>query len=110
MTYYNEETGYSVVRLDVPGQRDLVSVVGNLPEVQPGESLHLEGTWATHQMYGRQFRVERCEQVLPATVEGIKKYLGSGLVKGVGPVTAARIVHEQLGAVGPHHAHVRAGK
>jgi exodeoxyribonuclease V alpha subunit len=97
VTYYNEETGYSVVRLDVPGQRDLVSVVGNLPEVQPGESLRLEGTWATHQLYGRQFRVERCEQVLPATVEGIKKYLGSGLVKGVGPVTAERIV-QRFGA------------
>ncbi|MBN1977002.1 MAG: ATP-dependent RecD-like DNA helicase [Anaerolineae bacterium] len=97
VTYYNEETGYSVVRLDVPGQRDLATVVGNLPEVQPGESLRLEGTWATHQLYGRQFRVERCEQVLPATVEGIKKYLGSGLVKGVGPVTAARIV-QRFGA------------
>jgi exodeoxyribonuclease V alpha subunit len=97
VTYYNEETGYSVVRLDVPGQRDLVSVVGNLPEVQPGESLRLEGTWATHQLYGRQFKVERCEQVLPATVEGIKKYLGSGLVKGVGPVTAARIT-QRFGA------------
>ncbi|MBN1812667.1 MAG: ATP-dependent RecD-like DNA helicase, partial [Anaerolineae bacterium] len=97
VTYYNEETGYSVLRLDVPGQRDLVAVVGNLPEVQPGESLRLEGTWTTHQQYGRQFKVERCEQVLPATVEGIKKYLGSGLVKGVGPVTATRIV-QRFGA------------
>ncbi len=97
VTYYNEETGYSVIRLDVPGQRDLVTVVGNLPEVQPGESLRLEGTWTTHQQYGRQFKVERCEQVLPATVEGIKKYLGSGLVKGVGPVTATRIV-QRFGA------------
>jgi len=97
VTYYSEETGYSVVRLDVRGQRDLVTVVGNLPEVQPGESLRLEGAWSTHQQYGRQFKVERCEQVLPATVEGIKKYLGSGLVKGVGPVTAARIV-QRFGA------------
>jgi exodeoxyribonuclease V alpha subunit len=97
VTYYNEETGYSVVRLDVRGQRDLVTVVGNLPEVQPGESLRLEGVWTTHQQYGRQFKVECCEQVLPATVEGIKKYLGSGLVKGVGPVTAARIV-QRFGA------------
>jgi exodeoxyribonuclease V alpha subunit len=97
VTYYNEETGYSVVRLDVPGQRDLVTIVGNLPEVQPGESLRLAGVWTTHQQYGRQFKVEHCEQVLPATVEGIKKYLGSGLVKGVGPVTAARIV-QRFGA------------
>ena len=92
ITYYNEETGYSVIRLNVPGRSDLVTVVGNLPEVQPGESLRLEGIWTTHPQYGRQFKAERCQQVLPATVEGIKRYLGSGLVKGVGPVTAARIV------------------
>jgi len=92
VTYYNEETGYSVIRLNVPGRSDLVTVVGSLPEVQPGESLRLEGLWTTHPQYGRQFKAERCQQVLPATIEGIKRYLGSGLVKGVGPVTAARIV------------------
>ena len=97
VTYYSEETGYSVIRLNVPGQRGLVTIVGNLPEVNPGESLRLEGTWTTHPQYGRQFKTERCEQVLPATVEGIKRYLGSGLVKGVGPVTAARIV-QRFGA------------
>jgi len=102
VTYYNEETGYSVIRLNVKGRsgptgRALVTVVGNLPEVNPGESLRLEGTWTTHPQYGRQFKAERCEQILPATVEGIKKYLGSGLVKGVGPVTAARIV-QRFGA------------
>ena len=92
VTYYSEETGYSVVRLNVPGQSGLVTVVGNLPEVQPGESLRLAGRWTAHPQYGRQFKAEQCEQVLPATVEGIRRYLGSGLVKGVGPVTAARIV------------------
>jgi len=97
VTYYNEETGYSVIRLHVAGHADLVTVVGNLPEVNPGESLRLEGTWTTHQQYGRQFKAERCTQVLPATVEGIKRYLGSGLVKGVGPVTATRIV-QRFGA------------
>ncbi len=97
VTYYNEETGYSVLRLSVTGQPGLITVVGNLPEVQPGESLRLEGSWTVHPQYGRQFKAERCEQVLPATVEGIKKYLGSGLVKGVGPVIAARIV-QQFGA------------
>jgi exodeoxyribonuclease V alpha subunit len=97
ITYYSEETGYSVIRLSVPDQLDLATVVGNLPEVQPGESLRLEGVWTTHPQYGRQFKAERCEQILPATVEGIKRYLGSGLVKGVGPVTAARIV-QRFGA------------
>ncbi|MBU0703652.1 MAG: ATP-dependent RecD-like DNA helicase [Chloroflexi bacterium] len=97
ITYYSEETGYSVIRLSVPGRPDLATVVGNLPEVQPGESLRLTGVWTAHPQYGRQFKAELCEQTLPATVEGIKRYLGSGLVKGVGPVTATRIV-QRFGA------------
>ena len=78
ITYYSEETGYSVIRLSVPRRPDLATVVGNLPEVQPGESLRLTGVWTTHPQYGRQFKAELCEQTLPATVEGIKRYLGSG--------------------------------
>ncbi|HEY74323.1 MAG: ATP-dependent RecD-like DNA helicase [Chloroflexi bacterium] len=97
ITYYSEETGYSVIRLNVAGRPDLVTVIGNLPEVQPGESLRLTGAWTTHPQYGRQFKAERCEQTLPATTEGIKRYLGSGLVKGVGPMTAGRIV-QRFGA------------
>ncbi len=92
ITYYNEENGYSVIRLNVHARSDLVTVVGNLPEIQPGESLQLEGRWTVHPEYGRQFNAEWCKQVLPASVEGIKAYLGSGMIKGVGPVTARRIV------------------
>ncbi len=92
ITYYNEENGYTVLRLRVAGERELVTVVGCLPELSPGESLRLDGIWTLHPQYGRQFKAERCEQVLPATVEGIKRYLGSGLIKGVGPVIADRIV------------------
>ena len=100
ITYYNEETGYTVLRLRPAGRRsafaagedDLLTVVGNLPEVNPGESLRLDGAWAAHPQYGKQFKAEKCEQVLPATVEGIKRYLGSGLIKGVGPKTSAKIV------------------
>jgi exodeoxyribonuclease V alpha subunit len=100
ITFYNEETGYTILRLRPAGKKagfgasddDLLTVVGNLPEVNPGESLRLEGGWLTHAQYGKQFKAEKCEQVLPATVEGIKRYLGSGLIKGVGPVTAAKIV------------------
>ena len=92
ITFYNAENGYTVLRLHTPGQVELVTVVGNLPEVQPGESLKLTGAWMNHPMHGKQFKAEHCEQVLPATIEGIKKYLGSGLIKGVGPVTAGRIV------------------
>ena len=92
ITYYNAENGYTVLRLSARGYPDLVTVVGSLPEITPGESLRLQGQWTTNAQYGKQFKAERCEQVLPATIEGIKKYLGSGLIKGVGPVTAQRIV------------------
>src|SRR5574341_1688537 len=101
VTYYSEETGYTVLRLRpgsqprsmfASGDDALITVVGNLPEVNPGESLRLEGAWIAHPQYGRQFKAEKCEQVLPATVEGIKRYLGSGLIKGIGPKTAAKIV------------------
>lgn len=96
ITFYNPENGYSVIRLQ-PARGDLVTVVGNLPEVTPGEALRLRGAWTSHTDYGRQFKAEQCEQVLPATVDGIRRYLGSGLIKGVGPRTAEKIV-EQFGA------------
>jgi ATP-dependent exoDNAse (exonuclease V) alpha subunit len=92
ITYYSEEDGYTVARFQPEGQSDLVTVVGNLMSVNAGESLRLEGFWTSHPQYGRQFKVMNYQTVLPATVEGIRKYLGSGLIKGVGPVTAKRIV------------------
>jgi len=98
ITYYNPENGYTVLRLR-PARpianmaRDgLVTVVGELPEVSPGEHLELTGQWKTHSRYGQQFVAETCRQTLPATVEGIRRYLGSGLVKGIGPGLAERIV------------------
>jgi exodeoxyribonuclease V alpha subunit len=94
VTYANPETGYSVVRLAVKGRLDLLTVVGELADVNAGESLELEGSWTSHKQYGRQFSVHRYRTVLPATAEGIAKYLGSGLVKGIGPVMAERIVHK----------------
>ena len=92
ITYHSEETGYTVVRLAVSGFRDALTAVGNMADVNVGESLRLEGLWATHPQYGRQFKVLDYKTVLPATVEGIRKYLGSGLIKGIGPVMARRIV------------------
>jgi len=99
ITFYNPENGYSVIRLrpdrrKVPGinREGLVTVVGNLPEMSPGEFLHLIGRWEKHPQHGLQFSVENCEQTLPASVEGIRLYLGSGLIKGIGPVLAERIV------------------
>jgi len=89
---YESEDGYTVLRLQVSGRADLATVVGHLPDVRPGESLRLTGTWVSHERYGRQFKAERCEQMLPSTYKGIERYLGSGLIKGIGPVTASRIV------------------
>jgi exodeoxyribonuclease V alpha subunit len=93
ITYANEETGYTIARVatDRSGN-DLLTVVGSLLGVQPGESLRLVGRWGSHPRYGRQFEVESFTTVLPATVQGIERYLGSGLIKGIGPRMAARIV------------------
>jgi len=92
ITYHNKETGYTVIRLAAAGFLDVVTAVGNLADVNVGEHLRLEGLWKTHPQYGRQFNVLDYKTVLPATAAGIRKYLGSGLIKGVGPVTARRIV------------------
>jgi exodeoxyribonuclease V alpha subunit len=93
ITYANEETGYTIARV-ATGRTgtDLLTVVGSLLGVQPGESLRLVGRWGSHPKYGRQFEVHSFTTVLPATIQGIERYLGSGLVKGIGPKTAARIV------------------
>lgn len=96
ITYYNTETSYCVLRLQPNqlhlGRDQLVTVVGTMPEVQPGESVRLEGEWTSHPQYGRQFKAEIMTPVRPATAEAIGRYLGSGLIKGIGPVTAQRIV------------------
>ncbi|ANH91617.1 MULTISPECIES: ATP-dependent RecD-like DNA helicase [unclassified Streptomyces] len=92
ITYANEENGYTVARVDTGrGAGDLLTVVGALLGAQVGESLRLEGRWGSHPQYGKQFHVENYTTVLPATVQGIRRYLGSGLVKGIGPVFADRI-------------------
>ncbi|MFF7328672.1 ATP-dependent RecD-like DNA helicase [Streptomyces sp. NPDC090306] len=92
ITYANEENGYTVARVDTGrGAGDLLTVVGALLGAQVGESLRMEGRWGSHQQYGKQFLVENYTTVLPATVQGIRRYLGSGLVKGIGPVFADRI-------------------
>jgi exodeoxyribonuclease V alpha subunit len=92
VTYANEETGYTVARVATGRSGDLLTVVGPLLGAQPGESLRLHGRWASHPQYGRQFQVEAYDTVLPATIQGIRRYLGSGLIKGIGPKMAERIV------------------
>jgi len=105
ITYQNPENGYTVLRLRperAPGKtthgtirlsRDgLVTIVGYLPELNPGEFLEVTGRWANHPKHGYQFEAEVCKQTLPATLAGIRRYLGSGLIKGIGPRLARRIV------------------
>jgi exodeoxyribonuclease V alpha subunit len=92
VTFQNEENGYTVARLIPKGKSYEVTVVGNLLGINVGESVRLYGGWSTHAQYGRQFEARTFSVQLPATVEGLRKYLGSGLIKGIGPVTANRIV------------------
>lgn len=94
ITYQSEETGYAVLKCRAKNYNDLVAVVGTMPDAHVGSVLSLEGTWKVDSKYGRQFQVEKWEETLPATVYGIEKYLGSGLIKGVGPKFAKRIVQK----------------
>ena len=94
ITYQNPETGYSVIRCRARGYSDLVTVVGLMPETHVGAVLSLEGAWKVDPKYGRQFTAEKFEETLPATVFGIEKYLGSGLIKGIGPKFAKKIVQQ----------------
>src|SRR5580658_2338679 len=92
VVYTNEESAWSVVRVTVAGGREPVTAVGNLLGVQPGESLRLSGAWTDDPRHGRQFRVASYATVVPATAGGIERYLGSGLIRGIGKVMAARLV------------------
>jgi exodeoxyribonuclease V alpha subunit len=94
VTYSNQETGYTVARISVPGHREPVTIVGNILGPTPGEVLLVKGAWINHPRFGRQFRVDSHSVRVPATVPGIKKYLASGLIKGIGAVMAERIVKE----------------
>lgn len=94
ITYQNVENGYTVIKCAVKNAQDLVTVVGVMPDTHVGSVLALEGFWKVDAKYGRQFCVEKFEETLPATVFGIEKYLGSGLIKGVGPKFARRIVEK----------------
>ena len=92
LTYHNEENGYTVGRLAIEDARDLVTIVGSFSNPVVGEQFSLEGQWTAHREFGRQFVVEQYSVSRPATAFAIEKYLGSGLIKGVGPVMAKRMV------------------
>ena len=93
ITYANEDTGYTIARVATERTGpDLLTVVGPLLGAQVGESLRLTGRWGSHPKYGKQFQVDSFTTVLPATIQGIRRYLGSGMIKGIGPMMAERMV------------------
>jgi exodeoxyribonuclease V alpha subunit len=92
LTFHSQESGYTIARLKTPRERDLVTIVGNFANIQAGQTLQMSGFWREHPKFGQQFQVKTYRETKPATLTGIEKYLGSGLIKGVGPVTAKRIV------------------
>jgi exodeoxyribonuclease V alpha subunit len=94
ITFTNEENGYTIARIKIDGRPDLVTVVGHLMSPTPGEMLNMRGEWVTHPKFGEQFKVTEYKTAIPATIFGIQKYLGSGLIKGLGPVIACRIVKQ----------------
>lgn len=90
--FRNEETGYTVIRLRLLPQGDLVTVVGNMPPIEKGEEFRFYGDWVLHEKYGRQFHLASCEKILPRNPEAIEKFLSSGLIKGIGENLARSIV------------------
>lgn len=92
VTFHNEETGFAVLRVKVKGQRDLVTVIGSLPAVTAGEWLTAEGRWVRDKDHGLQLKADFLKCSEPTSIEGIEKYLGSGLIKGIGPVYAKKLV------------------
>lgn len=92
VTFVNPDTGWTVARLRRSSRKDLVTIVGNMVAITPGESLRLDGEWVEDPRYGTQFRVDSYQSESPSTIEGIRRYLGSGLIKGIGPKMAERLV------------------
>ena len=88
--FYNDSNGYTVADIDMQGQ--LVTILGFFPELQEGEQVTLFGKWVSHPNYGMQFKVESFSVEVPTSIEAIEKYLASGLIRGIGPVTAKRMV------------------
>lgn len=94
ITYTSMETGFTIAKVKVDGHRGLVTVVGNIAAPTVGEIINMKGEWVNHPRYGEQFKIAHYHTKTPASVDGIGKYLGSGLIKGIGPVMAQRIVEK----------------
>jgi exodeoxyribonuclease V alpha subunit len=94
ISFQNPENGYTIAKLKSPKKTDLICIVGNMPSVQPGETIRCFGEWKQHLIHGNQFVVDNYRTEAPSDILGITKYLGSGLIKGIGPVYAKRIVEK----------------
>ena len=92
VTFHSEETGFCVLRVKVRGHRDLVTVVGSAATITPGEYIEGQGVWVNDRTHGLQFKTQSLRVVPPSTLEGMEKYLGSGMVKGIGPHFAKKLV------------------
>ncbi len=92
VTFFNAQNGYAVIRVKVRDEPGMVTAVGHVLQVRPGEMLRLTGQWKEHPKYGRQFQMDKAEPLLPAGVNAIRRYLASGQLKGIGPVLAERMI------------------
>ena len=88
VTFHNEENGFAVLKVKARGKRDLVTVVGHAASISAGEFIHAVGVWTTDRTHGLQFKADLLKTTPPTTAEGIEKYLGSGMVRGIGPKLA----------------------
>jgi exodeoxyribonuclease V alpha subunit len=109
VTFHNAENGFGVLRVKVKGHKDLITVIGSTPSVSPGEYIKCSGSWYNDRNHGLQFKADFLKSLPPNTLEGIEKYLGSGLIKGIGPHFAKKLVKafgEQVFEVIEQQAHL----
>ena len=92
VVYRNPDNNYIIARFKSEESQEMLTIVGQSIDAQPGERLEVKGRWVFNKKYGNQFEIETIEVLVPATIEGIEKYLGSGLIKGIGPAMAKKIV------------------
>jgi hypothetical protein len=92
VTYHNPDNGFCALRVKLRGRRDLVTVIGHAPTVSVGEYVQASGIWELHREHGQQFRAAFMKATAPDTVEGIEKYPGAGMFKGIGPIYARKLV------------------
>jgi len=108
ITYHNEENGFCVLRIKVKGRRDLITLIGNAPSVCVGEEVHAQGKWFNSSNYGLEFKADFIRSIPPTTLEGIEKYLGSGLIRGIGTHYAKKLVQkfkEEVFSIIEEHPH-----